>query len=107
MSEDINPRLIVIQYRQIDKIDHFYEDPESEYGTEYHSLETKKDKVIFIECNIEDAYRKHEEMMEYSASDPPYTNIYYLCAYYKETKTYVANHEFEYYARRNDDGEII
>jgi len=46
-------------------------------------------------------------MIEYSASDPPYTNIYYLCAYYKETKTYVANHEFEYYARRNDDGEII
>ena len=100
------PNTAVLVFRRIKKVDHYYEDPNSDYGTEHHSLETKSDSVVFIECPVEDAYRKKDDALEENASDPPYLQINFICAYLKDTKRWLTSYELECYARRNDDGEI-
>lgn len=88
--------LITIMFRHVSKQDHYYEDEDSEYGREVHTLRKVEDKIISVVCKgFLAAKHQYQEICESNADNPPYDEYELICAFETETNNFISLSIFE------------
>jgi len=88
----MDEKTYVIVYKHTHKVDRYEEDPDSEYGREYHYLDGDTKVETKEVLGFEAMQKECQEIGEANADNPPYDEYHIVVVYEKESHNNVPEH---------------